>query len=85
MASFRPGRTFDHHAEKLSSLHDQMHSAQAIERLHEDEDFQQDAKDPSIEPALDIMRADPQAMERYEGDARLMRVLHKLRSFQVRS
>lgn len=56
---------------------------QAIVRLHEDEDFQQDAKDPSIEPALDIMRADPRAMEQYEGDQRMMRVLHKLRSFQV--
>ena len=56
---------------------------QAILRLHEDADFQEDAKDPSIEPALDVMRADPQAMERYEGDARLMRVLHKLRGFQV--
>ena len=52
-------------------------------RLHEDEDFQQDANDPSIEPALDIMRADPRAMEQYEGNARMMRVLHKLRSFQV--
>ncbi|KAK9830686.1 hypothetical protein WJX74_002706 [Apatococcus lobatus] len=54
----------------------------AIVRLHEDEDFQQDANDPSIEPALDIMRADPRAMDRYEGNARMMRVLHKLRSFQ---
>ena len=58
---------------------------QAIVRLHEDSDFQQDANDPAIEPALDIMRADPQAMERYEGNARMMRVLYKLRGFQVRS
>ncbi|KAK9847649.1 hypothetical protein WJX84_001663, partial [Apatococcus fuscideae] len=55
---------------------------QAIVRLHEDSDFQQDANDPAIEPALDIMRADPQAMERYEGNARMMRVLYKLRGFQ---
>ena len=56
---------------------------QAINELHEDEDFQQDAGQSHILGVVDEIRTDASAMAKYEKDAVVMHVLKKLRRFQV--
>ena len=57
---------------------------QAINDLHEDEDFQQDAGQSHILGVVDEIRSNSAAMAKYEKDATVMHVLQKLRRFQVR-
>ena len=57
---------------------------QAINDLHEDEDFQQDAGQSHILGVVDEIRSNSAAMTKYEKDATVMHVLQKLRRFQVR-
>ncbi len=57
---------------------------QAINDLHEDEDFQQDAGQSHILGVVDEIRSSSAAMANYEKDATVMHVLQKLRRFQVR-
>ncbi len=58
-------------------------AVQAINELHEDEDFQQDAGQSHILGVVDEIRTDASAMAKYEKDAVVMHVLKKLRRFQV--
>ena len=59
-------------------------AVQAINELHDDEDFQQDAGQSHILGVVDEIRTDSSAMAKYEKDAVAMHVLRKLRRFQVR-
>ena len=59
-------------------------AVQAINDLHEDEDFQQDAGQSHILGVVDEIRTDSSAMAKYEKDDVVMHVLRKLRRFQVR-
>ena len=56
---------------------------QAINDLHEDEDFQQDAGQSHILGVVDEIRSNSAAMAKYEKNATVMHVLQKLRRFQV--
>ena len=60
-------------------------AVQAINELHEDEDFQQDAGQSHILGIVDEIRSNSAAMAKYEKDATVMHVLKKLRRFQVRA
>lgn len=56
---------------------------QAINELHEDDDFQQDAGQSRMLGIVDEIRTSASAMASYEKDAAVMHVLKKLRRFQV--
>jgi hypothetical protein len=57
---------------------------QAINELHDDEDFQGDASQARMAAAVEEIRAGgPAAMGKYEKDAAVVHVLGKLRRFQV--
>ena len=58
--------------------------AQAINELHEDEDFQRDAGLARVRSAVDDTRGHGERLERYAEDAAVMAVMAKLRRFQVR-
>jgi len=58
---------------------------QAINELHEDEDFQGDAGQKHILGVVDEIRTNSAAMAKYEKDDVIMHVLKKLRRFQVES
>ena len=57
---------------------------QAINELHEDEDFQRDAALPRVRAAVDATRGHGERLERYAADAAVMGVMAKLRRFQAR-
>ena len=56
---------------------------QAINELHEDDDFQQDAGQSRMLGIVDEIRTSAGAMAKYEKDAAVVHVLKKLRRFQV--
>ena len=56
---------------------------QAINELHEDDDFQQDAGQSRMLGIVDEIRTSASAMANHEKDAAVMHVLKKLRRFQV--
>jgi len=56
---------------------------QAINDLHEDEDFQKDASETRMLEVVDEVRLNALALKKYEDDATVMHVLTKLRRFQV--
>lgn len=58
--------------------------AQAINDLHEDEDFQRDGALPRVRAAVDDTRGRGERLERYADDAAVMGVMAKLRRFQAR-
>ena len=60
-----------------------MWAVQAINELHEDEDFQQDAGQSHILGVVDEIRSNSAALAKHEKDAGVMHVLQKLRRFQV--
>ena len=65
------------------AINSALSAVQAINELHEDEDFQQDAGQSHILGVVDEIRTDASAMAKYEKDAVVMHVLKKLRRFQV--
>jgi hypothetical protein len=56
---------------------------QAMNELHEDEDFQADASQARMLGIVDEVRGNLAALARYNDDAAVMHVLSKLRRFQV--
>lgn len=56
---------------------------QAINDLHEDEDFQKDASEARMLEVVNEVRCNALALKKYEDDATVMHVLTKLRRFQV--
>lgn len=71
-----------HHAAWLTLAHGC--GSQAINELHEDEDFQRDAALPRVRAAVDDTRGHGERLERYADDAAVMGVMAKLRRFQAR-
>lgn len=56
---------------------------QAINDLHEDEDFQKDACKARMPDVVNDVRLNAAALKKYEDDDTVMHVLTKLRRFQV--
>lgn len=56
---------------------------QAINDLHEDEDFQKDASEARMPDVVNDVRLNVAALKKYEDDNTVMHVLTKLRRFQV--
>ena len=59
-------------------------SLQAIQELHEDDDFQADASPARMMDVVEEIRSDGAAMARHQRDKAVMHVLGKLRRFQAR-
>ncbi|KAK9901337.1 hypothetical protein WJX75_007413 [Coccomyxa subellipsoidea] len=55
----------------------------AINDLHDDEDFQQDASQARMPEVVNDVRLNAAAIQKYEDDATVMHVLNKLRRFQM--
>ena len=60
-------------------------SLQAINELHEDDDFQADASQARMTDVVEEIRADGSALARYQRDEAVLHVLGKLRRFQART